>query len=54
MVQSPRVRDGALSTAGAVGVPHCREWDQMAFRASPSSNHSAFRAESQKHCAQWE
>lgn len=28
--ETPEVRDGALSTYGAVGVPvHCRDWDQV-------------------------
>ena len=28
----PRSGDGAVSTAGAVGVPvHCRQWEKMAF-----------------------
>ena len=35
-LETAKVRlDGALSTDGAVGVSvHCREWDQMAFKAS--------------------
>jgi len=30
--RQPRSGDGAVSTAGAVGVPvHCGQWEQMAF-----------------------
>ena len=30
--RQPRSGDGAVSTAGAVGIPvHCRQWKQMAF-----------------------
>ena len=30
--RQPRSGDGAVSTAGAVGVPvHCRQWEQTAF-----------------------
>ena len=31
--RQPRPGDGAVCTAGAVGVPvHCRQWEQAAFR----------------------
>lgn len=40
-LQTPEVRDGALSTYGAVGVPaHCGEWDQMAFKVPSNSGDS--------------
>jgi len=30
--RQPRSGDGAVSSAGAVGVPvHCRQWEQAAF-----------------------
>jgi len=33
--RQPRSGDGAVSSAGAVGVPvHCRQWEQAAFGGS--------------------
>jgi len=39
--RQPRSGNGALSTAGAVGVPvQCREWEQRAFGCPSNSNDS--------------
>ena len=38
--RQPRSGNGALSTAGAVGVPaQCRQWEQMVLRIPSNSNH---------------
>jgi len=39
--RQPRSGNGALSTAGAAGVPaQSRQWEQTAFKVPSSSNHS--------------